>query len=411
MPLAHDGSLPDTRAQRRCAARYLIQSDITNFYPSIYTHSVPWAIETKPISKARFIAKGAHLYADKLDEYLRNCQEGQTLGVPIGPDTSLVIAELLLSEIDRRLQSDAPPVAGLRYYDDYELSYRTHAEAEQGLATLQSILADFQLDLSRTKTRIVETIQPLDRLWVNKIRSFTIPQKNARRQRVAILSYFDAMNELSAEHPDDNVIEYAVGRVWRQVANRELADYNSILIQNLMLQVLLARSSASVECYHVFLLLEQQGLKLDLDSLTANTNAIIEDHARLGHGSEVAWAVWASMRFNLTISIEAAKALASSSDDIVALLALDADTKGLVAGGLDRTKWEPLMADSELLGEHWLLAYEAKVKNWLPSVAGVDHVIANQWFRHLKNANVSFYDASPSKLAAYVPPQPKVGSS
>ncbi|QDJ13847.1 hypothetical protein CEP45_08420 [Mergibacter septicus] len=31
--------------------RYLFTTDIANFYPSIYTHSIPWAIYTKEKAK------------------------------------------------------------------------------------------------------------------------------------------------------------------------------------------------------------------------------------------------------------------------------------------------------------------------------------------------------------------------
>lgn len=410
VPEAHDGSLPDTRAQRRCAAKYLVQADIANFYPSIYTHGVPWAIETKAASKARLRSRGSHPYADDLDAALRNCQDGQTLGVPIGSDTSLVVAELVLSEVDRLLQLEAPPSAGLRYYDDYELSYPTHAAATRGLAALQAILSDFQLELNRLKTRVAELLQPLDRPWVNKLRSFSVPRTGDRLQRVALLSYFDALNELSAAYPDDNVVEYAIGRLWRQTHREELSDYNAILIQNLVLQVLLARPSSSVECYQLLTLLQNKGLQLDLASLAANANSIIESQAGVGHDSEVAWAVWACMRFNLKIEKRGAAALSSSSGDVVVLLALDANAKGLVDGGLDTSKWLPLMNGDELLGEHWLLSYEANVKGWLPSLGPGDHVAGHHYFAHLKAAGVSFYDDSPGKLNAFTPPEPKIGS-
>jgi hypothetical protein len=37
-----------------------------------------------------------------------------------------------------------------------------------------------------------------------------------------------------------------------------------------------------------------------------------------------------------------------------------------------------------LYDEHWLLAYEANVKGWLPSVSGTDHVAADPNFGFLK---------------------------
>ena len=49
---SHDlGARPSLRAETRAAARYILQADISRFYHSIYTHSVPWALHTKPTAK------------------------------------------------------------------------------------------------------------------------------------------------------------------------------------------------------------------------------------------------------------------------------------------------------------------------------------------------------------------------
>jgi hypothetical protein len=49
------------------------------------------------------------------------------------------------------------------------------------------------------------------------------------------------------------------------------------------------------------------------------------------------------------------------------------------------------MTKDGLYDEQWLLAYEANVKGWLPSVGGGDHVNADPGFSFLKNAGVEFY--------------------
>ena len=51
------------------------------------------------------------------------------------------------------------------------------------------------------------------------------------------------------------------------------------------------------------------------------------------------------------------------------------------------------MTTDELQQEHWLVAYEANVKAWLPSHGAVDSVGAHPAFAALKAAGVHFYDA------------------
>jgi Nitrite/Sulfite reductase ferredoxin-like half domain len=83
------------------------QTDIANFYPSIYTHSIPWALLGKQKCKAEIntpLFKGH--YANKLDIFTRNMQDRQTIGIPIGPETSRILAEIISVAIDIKLQAD-----------------------------------------------------------------------------------------------------------------------------------------------------------------------------------------------------------------------------------------------------------------------------------------------------------------
>lgn len=98
----HYGELPRLRSLRRRGHRYLLSSDIDQFYPSIYTHAIPWALHTKATCKAelRLPGKGAHLLGNQLDRATQAMNDGQTRGIPIGPDTSLVLAEILLTAVE-----------------------------------------------------------------------------------------------------------------------------------------------------------------------------------------------------------------------------------------------------------------------------------------------------------------------
>lgn len=92
------------------------------------------------------------LKGNGLDFFLRSVNDGQTLGVSIGPDISLLTAEILLSAVDGMLVKAINP-AGFRYIDDYELGFLTRGEAENAKAVLQSILATFELALNPSEDR------------------------------------------------------------------------------------------------------------------------------------------------------------------------------------------------------------------------------------------------------------------
>lgn len=137
--------------------------------------------------------------------------------------------------------------------------------------------------------------------------------------------------------------------------------------------------------------------------------SLIERHAPLRNASEVAWALWAAMQLEITLSAKAAKAVSQMDDDFVALLALDARERGrLPASALKVASWEAMIKDpTVLLEEHWLLAYEATVRGWLSG--GQAHVTADSFFNTLMLGDVHFYDKHPPKAPFTGPAAPLPG--
>jgi hypothetical protein len=147
---AIQGAYPQD-ARRELAVRtrlnnkYILSTDISRFYPSIYTHSIPWALHSKASAKAN---RGMNLLGNRLDCLIRYGQDGQTVGIPIGPDTSLVIAEILMQRCDEELANACPSIRGHRFIDDYELGFRNRTDAEDAFHRLETILADYELALN-----------------------------------------------------------------------------------------------------------------------------------------------------------------------------------------------------------------------------------------------------------------------
>ncbi len=84
------------------SADWIVKTDITRFYPSIYTHSIAWAAYGKENVKSD-IKKFDGSLADRLDVLVRACNRNQTAGIPIGPETSRIIAEIISSRIRSRI--------------------------------------------------------------------------------------------------------------------------------------------------------------------------------------------------------------------------------------------------------------------------------------------------------------------
>lgn len=98
-----------------------VLADLRAFYHSIYTHTIPWAVRGKATAKANRFSQH---YANKLDRYCRNAQDQQTIGLPVGPDTSRVLGEIVASAVDEQLRAETGVALrdASRYIDDYTIS-------------------------------------------------------------------------------------------------------------------------------------------------------------------------------------------------------------------------------------------------------------------------------------------------
>ncbi|MGX2971547.1 RNA-directed DNA polymerase [Helicobacter sp. T3_23-1059] len=133
---------------------YLFDTDITNFYPSIYTHSIAWALHTKNTAKTN--RDNNNLLGNKIDKYIMAMSYGQTNGIPQGSVLMDFIAEMLLvyidSELSKKLNGLKRDFRIMRYRDDYKIFVNNPQIADFILKNLSIILAEMGLKLNPSKT-------------------------------------------------------------------------------------------------------------------------------------------------------------------------------------------------------------------------------------------------------------------
>ncbi|WP_261771528.1 RNA-directed DNA polymerase [Myxococcus virescens] len=374
--------LMEEKARCRRQGRYVLQADVSQFYRSIYTHSIPWALHGKVLSKKLPVDKS--LPGNILDELVRCGQDRQSVGIPIGPDTSLVLAELLMTSIDASMETTIQHTGGFRFVDDWEMSFARLASAEQGLAQLQQFLGEWELTLNPKKTRILELPLPLEALWAVELSRFRI-EKGRRRGRTSLLQYFDLVFRHASAHPDESVIKYALGRLKK----REVHVENWDLLESLLFQAANAEPGVLNFVLEIVEIYAREGCTLDTKGLGKLLSDQVTLHGPRVHGSEVLWALWGALRFGLELDANAAAAVLSVQDSFVAILALDLIRRGRLTAPSNSPWWEEVMTPEALSGPHWLLSYEAGMKKLLPG--GKAHIVKNPHFKFLKTAAVEFY--------------------
>ena len=377
------------RAIHRVGEHFLLAADVSRFYPSIYTHTIEWAITSKAQAKARLRTRRRRpSVGSTLDALVRACQSGQTRGIPIGPVASMLISEILLTRVDAKLRS-RKILHGFRYADDYELTFTERSHAERALTLLEDALAEFELELNSDKTAIYQLPQELDNPGVQELRKFEF-RTQYLAERSDLLQFFTRAFELQRTFTDKAILRYAVSRLSPDTVNTA----NVALTQALILQAVTYEPGVWPMAIDKLRLLQLADPAIDRSSVGDVIHGMIRRSAPLNHSSEVAWSLWAALVFGLTISKTAVNEVLRMADDCSTLLLLHAVERGLTETTPRMSALTRLLYPEVLRGAHWLLAYEALLRGWLTAPSGTDYIAGDPVFEFLRQQDVHFYDAA-----------------
>src|SRR5882724_2298632 len=340
------------RATFRVGEHFLLAADVSRFYPSIYTHSIEWAITSKARAKRRLMTRqNRPSVGSALDALVRACQSGQTRGIPIGPAASTLISEILLTRIDAKLKA-RKILHGFRYADDYELTFSERSQAERALTLLEDALTELELELNPVKTAIYELPQELDNPGVQELRKFEF-RTRYRSERSDLLQFFTRAFDLQRKFPDQAILRYAVSRL----SPATVKAANAALMQALILQAVTYEPGVWRMAIDKLRLLHISNPATDRNNIGTVLHAMIRKSAPLNHSSEVAWSLWAALIFGLTISKAAVNDVMKMADDCSTLLLLHAAERGLTETKPRVSSVTRLLYPGVLRGPHWLVAY------------------------------------------------------
>lgn len=396
----------EARAEVRATSRYLVQADISQFYHSIYTHTIGWSIAGK--DKAKELKKHpdqkhepAHLEAhigNELDKKIRALQDGQSIGLPMGPDASFLLAEVLLCGVDQTLSDEFDAqnirVVAMRNVDDYQIGSQSYDDAEKVLALLQRHLrTELELTLNPRKTKILTLPAPLEDPWVTELKGIVqattgVPERQKRRE---LLRLFDLATAARSKYPEEHVYSYLLG-ILKHV---NVGPNNWKLLQHMLLQIALAESGTLRQMLTDLLWYKKEGNNIDTDRWKDVFERMIKTHAPQEHSSEVVWALWGLYELGGKLSSAVVSAILKMEDAIVALLAICLAHHGLCESqdDMDRLKetYQRRVGRAGFFGEQWPLIYEATTRGWLEETPDLHD---DRGYQCLKKHHVTFLDFS-----------------
>jgi hypothetical protein len=374
------------RLELSASSNYILKADIASFYGSIYTHSLPWALHGKDKAKRSF--NDMSLLGNRLDEAVRHGNDGQTKGIPIGPDTSRILSEIIGTAVDNRLKTRlkrrvSQGYEGIRWVDDFMLYFQSPGGRDKALGTLVEALEDYELSLNHQKTQfLLPGEDMIESPWAHLLRRYRF-QSRPLPQLYDLLGFADQVCSLAKNYPGESVALYGSRVLWSlPVGEENLADLLSVfwklthLDSRIVSVVAIYTAELSPARFNSYRI-----RKITREALDFHLADFIERRWAL----ETSWLLWLSLRTGLSLNRGLSDKLSKFDHPLVALAAMELERNSLTTVGLDGSEWKESVADDDaVVGPRWMLAYELRKQGSLRKP------MRNSFFDYLKSKNISF---------------------
>ena len=365
-----------------------LMTDISRYYPTIYTHSIPWGLHGKAICKRNINNKTAKSWlGNVIDDLVRRGQDGQSLGIPLGPDTSIVISEIIGSSIDRSIQTalDLDEDVAFRYTDDFVIGMRDARTVDRTLAEIATALAHYELELSYDKTRILHAGTRADPDWALEISQFRLPVDEKRKKK-ALEYYFKRGFQLAQANPSQNVLSYIIARS----RSFSIDTGNWPVYEEFVLQCSRANATTLETVTRILIDGHRATMPMSRKWVATFISDLLIRHAALDHHWELCWLLFLARELRIAIPDRVVLECQKIESSAVGLLLLDLGSRGLANVGALKHRLANGMSAKDLRTGEWLVLYEGARLGWLGQAA-LQVIRGDMYFGTLLKAQVKFY--------------------
>jgi Reverse transcriptase (RNA-dependent DNA polymerase) len=369
---------------------HALVADISRFYGTLYTHAIPWGLHTKAWAKANLNNSAVYdpSLGARLDKAVRKGQDNQTIGIPVGPDTSRIIAEIVAVSIDTRVQAELElaPSSIVRNVDDWYIGFDSPGQADEAVAVLAAAARDYELEIHPEKTKVVNAATEVQPIWPTALRQSMI-SSHFSEQSKNIDHYFAQAFHYAADYKGQNVLRFAVNLL-RSV---DILKVNWAQFETYLLKMARANATTIPMVVHLLALYNSKGFPLKKDRIAKFIKDTIARSGPSAAHFEIVWALFLAKMLRITLPSDTVAPVTNLESSACALVLLDLRDMGLVSGPIDVSLWTQAMTKKGLDSNLWLVAYEADLKGWL-TAPDPGFVLDHPYFAELRNRKVSFYD-------------------
>ena len=355
--------LEQEKIRRLSSYRYIASTDIARFYHSIYTHSIPWAYHGKVKAKKVRSTDSSDVFFNKADELIRNGQDGQTVGIPVGPDMSRVFAEIIGAAIDEKFQRRADEYEHqiLRHVDDIWIGTNSHSDAEMLLTYYREAVREFELDINEYKTGIYSENFSFTDYWLTELSekleiAVSISESQAKMRLRSALEY---AFQMTVKRNDDGIIKY----VLRYIDQNKLSETHWDIIEP-FLKRSVVHFGHTID--YVARILAWRYLRkddLDVDKWIPIMSKLLDSHGRLGNDSEVCWAIYLHQLLKRKIDESIGIRIVENCGPLSLVALLNCVDSRLVSASLLQNAQQRLKTETDS-GRYWPVFLEWNTKQW-----------------------------------------------
>ena len=364
-----------------------VRLDIQSFFDNVYTHSIAWAIHSKSFAKKN--KRDKLLLGNKLDICLSNLNSGQTNGILVGNAISRIASEIILSSVDRVIDSKYPKIKYLRYVDDYFIFLKDTSEINEIHSCFRQELAKYELNLNENKFQINKSPFIYGKPWVEQMRIYSRLKPHLLLEK-AIFEYH--------VHNDIAILKYAL----KIIRNMYFSPKEWKKLEPVILNVWVTFPSLSSI---ITLILKNNQENVSVLLLKQSVYTIFDTHIVFNNDEEIIWAIWTCKVLNIKISLEYISKLLNTDNWLAIIIVLDIISSRKkevsIAKLLNNFRiniidefFNEVDKSAGMLTEIWLLAYEADKNKWLNTSDTETFLCARKhpFFKELKKLDVDFYN-------------------
>lgn len=333
-----------TKIIRASGAKSILRLDISNCFSSFYCHMMPvilLGIEKTEEEYRKYLLNSNDTSIDstyvkyrKLDEIVRRQTENRTNGLLIGPLSSKIIVEGLLTRIDIELESY--DIKFSRYVDDYEV-YIYDDNYKPTISTFSKVLRKYGFSLNDEKTEIVDfpyyITENLDRI----IESY-------RLDDTSVESFMKLFNSFFVLEKDGT--KGAIRYLLKTLEKKPINVKNHELMKAYLLSILSNNERSLTKACS---LLVQHKEEMSFDSADIDLLKImLNNHLSMNHDLEVLWILYLLIDYGAIMQAEPIVERIAKSDNELAHIML-------IRRNLLNKNQEQIIVNK---AKSWILLYE-----------------------------------------------------